>query len=303
MAILLDRPRWPAHGTVWSHLVSDASLAQLHTFAVAAGIPARAFERDHYDVPEHRYSELLALGAEPVEGRDLVRRLRASGLRRTPIARERELADLAGRWDAVVPATLHGASGPLLAAWGERGRLHHGLTHLREVTDAVDLLALQTQASADERTRAQLAAWFHDAVHASGRRHGDPEPPGGDEEASAQLASQTLEGHLPPEVIHDVAGLVRMTAHHRVEAGEVAGALLCDADLSILGADPARYADYAAAIRAEYAHVPSAAFRTERARILRRLLDGPIFATAPGRERWEARARINLSAEIAELTA
>ncbi|CCE75414.1 hypothetical protein ACAD32_01475 [Clavibacter nebraskensis] len=81
--MLLDRPAWPAHGRLWAHLVSDASLAELHDFACAAGIPERAFDRDHYDVPEDRYAELVARGAEPVSNRDLVRRLQASGLRVT----------------------------------------------------------------------------------------------------------------------------------------------------------------------------------------------------------------------------
>ncbi len=83
MAVLIDRPMWPAHGTVWSHLVSDTSLDELHAFARAAGIPPRAFDLDHYDVPAERYDDLVAAGAEPVANRDLVMRLRASGLRVT----------------------------------------------------------------------------------------------------------------------------------------------------------------------------------------------------------------------------
>jgi len=79
--ILIDLPRWPAHGTLWSHLVSDASLSELHAFAESMGIPRRGFDLDHYDVPEARYAELVAAGAEPVTMRQLVERLRASGLR------------------------------------------------------------------------------------------------------------------------------------------------------------------------------------------------------------------------------
>jgi hypothetical protein len=81
--ILIDEPVWPAHGTVWSHLVSDSSLDELHAFAREAGIPERGFDNDHYDVPERRYDELVELGAVPVNGRELLRRLQASGLRVT----------------------------------------------------------------------------------------------------------------------------------------------------------------------------------------------------------------------------
>lgn len=85
--LLIDDPIWPAHGTVWAHLVSDTSLDELHAFAAAAGIPRRGFDHDHYDVPAEKHAELVAAGAVHVGGRELVRRLIASGLRVT--ARDR----------------------------------------------------------------------------------------------------------------------------------------------------------------------------------------------------------------------
>jgi hypothetical protein len=81
VAILIDDPRWPAHGTVWAHLVSDSSLDELHAFAHVNGIGRRAFDLDHYDVPAHAHARLVAAGAEHVTGHELVRRLIASGLR------------------------------------------------------------------------------------------------------------------------------------------------------------------------------------------------------------------------------
>jgi len=81
VSIWIDPPRWPAHGRLWSHLISDVSADELHAFARDVGVPARAFEGDHYDVPQERYDALVAAGALPVEGKELVRILRASGLR------------------------------------------------------------------------------------------------------------------------------------------------------------------------------------------------------------------------------
>ncbi len=81
MAILVDDPLWPAHGRLWAHLVSDESLAELHAFARAHDLPERGFDRDHYDVPEDAIPRLVAGGAQPVSGKELVRRLIASGLR------------------------------------------------------------------------------------------------------------------------------------------------------------------------------------------------------------------------------
>ncbi|GAB3271549.1 DUF4031 domain-containing protein [Microbacterium sp. MEC084] len=87
MAILVDDPIWPAHGRLWAHLVSDADLEELHAFAAAHDVPARAFDRDHYDVPADMIPRLVAGGARHVDGKHLVRALIASGLRVT--ARER----------------------------------------------------------------------------------------------------------------------------------------------------------------------------------------------------------------------
>lgn len=94
MAILIDEPRWPAHGRLWSHLVSDSDLAELHAFAEANGIPRRGFDLDHYDVPDSAHDRLVQAGARPVSGHELVRRLLASGLRVT--ARERRARSAGG---------------------------------------------------------------------------------------------------------------------------------------------------------------------------------------------------------------
>lgn len=79
--ILIDPPVWPGWNRVWSHLVSDESYDELHAFARKVGIPARGFDRDHYDVPSDKYDEIVAAGAIPVASRVLVRRLIDSGLR------------------------------------------------------------------------------------------------------------------------------------------------------------------------------------------------------------------------------
>lgn len=82
MSVLIDPPAWPAHGRLWSHLVSDESFDELHAFARELGLPERGFHRDHYDVPAEFYDRVVAAGAIAVSSRDLVSRLTASGLRR-----------------------------------------------------------------------------------------------------------------------------------------------------------------------------------------------------------------------------
>jgi hypothetical protein len=87
MAILIDEARWWFRDERWCHLVSDRSLEELHAFADEVGIPRRGFQGDHYDVPERFRPEMIAAGACEVESRELVRRLRAAGLRLTPAQR------------------------------------------------------------------------------------------------------------------------------------------------------------------------------------------------------------------------
>jgi hypothetical protein len=93
--LLIDPPAWPAHGRLWSHLVSDTSVEELHAFASRLGIPRRGFEGDHYDVPEERYAAVVAAGAHPIDGRELLKRLRDSGLRIAKRKHERVLQSTA----------------------------------------------------------------------------------------------------------------------------------------------------------------------------------------------------------------
>lgn len=87
VTILIDEARWWFRGRKWCHLVSDESLDELHAFADANGIPRRGFQGDHYDIPDEYRAELIDNGATVVESRELVRRLRAAGLRLTPSER------------------------------------------------------------------------------------------------------------------------------------------------------------------------------------------------------------------------
>lgn len=176
----------------------------------------------------------------------------------------------------------------LLHRWAQPHRRYHDLRHLREVLDAVDALA-SAAAGADA---VRLAAWFHDAVYDG--------VPGEDERRSAALAETTLAAlAAPPALPREVARLVSLTASHDPAAGDVDGAVLCDADLAILGASPQRYDEYAADVRAEYAAVPDDRFSAARSAVLGRLLARPrLYRTMTARARWEQAARENLVREL-----
>lgn len=169
--------------------------------------------------------------------------------------------------------------------YAEPHRRYHDLRHLHEVLAAVEILADE----ADDIEAVRWAAWFHDAVYDVGADD--------NEERSAQLAELRLPRHLSRRV----ARLVRLTTTHKPAPGDRDGAVLCDADLHVLGADASRYAEYVEAVRAEYGMVPDREFADRRADVMAALLEGPIFHTPTGRKRWEERARRNVSAEVRRL--
>lgn len=80
--IVIDRPVWRWRGRRWSHLASDTDYEELHAFARGLGLRREWFQGDHYDLPEQQWDDAVARGATPIDSRDLVRRLRAAGLRR-----------------------------------------------------------------------------------------------------------------------------------------------------------------------------------------------------------------------------
>lgn len=176
----------------------------------------------------------------------------------------------------------------LLARWSEPHRRHHDTRHLEEVLEAI--AELERRGATFDRAAVDLAAWYHDAIYEIGRDD--------NEDRSADLARAQVS---PPELAAEVARLVELTKTHGVAADDANGAVLSDADLSVLGSAPERYGQYAAAVRAEYASIPDDVFRPARARVLAALLDGPLFHTPQGRELWERQARKNVTAELAAL--
>lgn len=325
MSIYIDPPTWPAHGTVFSHLISDVSLAELHGFAAAAGISERAFDRDHYDVPAHLYDELVQAGAIKLSGAELTRTLIASGLRiplkerpekirprllrawkaafAPRLARLDRLARLEAPSELCTQVAELGES--LLQAWEQPHRAYHHSGHLSQMlTDLDRLYSHRTQGATP--LAPVLAAWFHDAVYEGA--------PGEDERRSEQLASASLEplvttGLLSEHELQMVCLLVRATATHELpESAELPAGyevtdieFFLDADMAILAAEPARYRRYLCGVRSEYSHFDDEAFRTGRTTFLRSILECErIFLSEQALKLWEEPARTNLRSELTE---
>jgi len=189
-------------------------------------------------------------------------------------------------------------------------RRYHGLRHVvwvlrhtRRLETAIP--ECHDGTSAYDAGAVTAAAWFHDAVY-------DPRA-GDNEERSALLAETQLRAlDWAPPRCNLVAQLVRATAGHLADEHlDESGAshatpweqrILLDADLAVLGAEPAAYAAYVSGVRSEYGHLSGAEWAAGRSRILERLLARTsLYATQPATSWWDARARANLVAELASL--
>jgi predicted metal-dependent HD superfamily phosphohydrolase len=294
--ILVDAASWRWRGRLWAHLVSDTSYQELHEFAELLGIPRRAFQGDHYDVPSDYREQAIALGASPVSSRELVSRLRGAGLRRrlpgTPVARA---------WAAAVERLGGNASAAALTSaelerrYREPHRRYHTNDHIRSVLIDADDLAEQVSLPGPDRAILTLAVCAHDVVY-----NGQP---GDDERASAAWARLRLEEcGLPLACRERVAAAVLATITHSRQEHDVMVELLLDADLAILGAPADAYDRYVAEVRVEYSSLDDPAWRRGRAQVLEELARREsLFFTSAARARWESAARANLERELRSL--
>jgi len=202
---------------------------------------------------------------------------------------------LSSRWNHTwrglgVPAPSQDVFTALVARWAEPHRRYHTLQHLDEC-----LALFESEGSlAEHPGEVAIALWFHDAVYDTGRHD--------NEAASAQWARQVLlETGADAVVAERVHGLIMATRHSEVPSTSDAK-LLVDIDLAILGAEPARFAQYERQIRDEYGFVPEPVFRDKRAQILRGFLERPaLFSTPAFAQRYGEKARANLTWAIAQL--
>jgi predicted metal-dependent HD superfamily phosphohydrolase len=176
----------------------------------------------------------------------------------------------------------------LIAAYTAPGRHYHNLKHIE---DCLGALAGVKNLQATEREILTEAIWWHDVVYDATRSD--------NEELSARLAEQ----HIRSDLRREIGRLIRLTKTHQVEPEDRLGAILISIDLSILGAEPARYDAYAAAIRTEFAHVPERDYRAGRAKVLSQFAVRPvIFPDAGFAGRYDRQARENLARELASLS-
>ncbi|QRZ61916.1 DUF4031 domain-containing protein [Rothia sp. ZJ932] len=295
--ILIDPPVWPAHGTVFSHLVSDVSLDELHNFAKRQHLSLRAFDMDHYDIPAELYDTLITAGARKVTGTELTRTLIRSGLRVPFKERPHKIrGTLLKMWTQRLPESVDMGE-YLLDAWQAPERAYHNSAHLLEMLTHLEVLLEEVP------LEIFLAAWFHNIIYTA--------TPSADKQASAEAARDMLAPLVKNKVLSvtqwDVcAQLIEITATHRLDEIESltykqVGAFL-DADMAILAAARPRYRRYCAGIRAKYSAYSDTEFRAERRAFLQEALERPcLFSTEKARNLWEESARLNIQEELESL--
>lgn len=200
----------------------------------------------------------------------------------------------------------------VLARHREPHRMYHGARHVRWVVrHALQLAARYTTTPNSTVQNARhvdigavtAAAFYHDAIY-------DPRA-ADNEAASARLATEVLtRSGWPPDRVDSVAAMIEATAGHdhvgsdADDGGDVSTAVLLAADLAVLAADPPGYSAYVNGVRFEYSHVLDSDWVVGRSAVLQRFIDRDhIYPAVLDLVDWEARARANITAELAALKA
>lgn len=187
----------------------------------------------------------------------------------------------------------------LVARYGEPHRHYHTMAHVEACLAELDHHVEHTE----NFSALELALFYHDAIYDT---RAD-----GNEARSARLCENLVEvlspdprAVVPSLLVHqlrEAAKLILATKHEGSPLHKLDARWIVDIDLTILGQPHEVYARYAEAIRHEYSWVPEEAYRAGRTAVLTAFLSGDIFHTDFYRTKYEAQARANIRAEIAEL--
>lgn len=171
----------------------------------------------------------------------------------------------------------------LMMVYDQPHRHYHSLQHLQECIVHFE----SAMGLANHPSEVEMALWFHDAIY-------DPHAKD-NEQRSADWAVAELTRHgVGAASVQRVHALIMATCHSATPS-DPDQQLLVDIDLSILGAHPARFAEYDRQVSAEYGWVETGVYQTKRKTVLKGFLArSAIYSTAFFRERYEQQARANL---------
>lgn len=170
--------------------------------------------------------------------------------------------------------------------YNDETRAYHNLDHIEDCLKKLDAW----EGEVEDRTSVEIALWFHDIIYDTKRTD--------NEAASAGLAKHYLDDHPLAEKVFE---FILATRHHALHMTD-AESILCDIDLSTLGASETVYTKYKQAIRSEFSWVPEDMFCNSRINVLNSFINREfIFYTDSYRNKYEQQARKNIHQEIEEL--
>ncbi|MEE9352425.1 MAG: hypothetical protein V3U78_09205 [Thiotrichaceae bacterium] len=148
----------------------------------------------------------------------------------------------------------------LQEAYCESHRAYHTLQHISECIAMLDWACSESLVGVDKAGLAEVALWYHDVIY---------QPKAKDnEQKSAEWAKQILNtAGVSAQDSQFVYSLI-MATRHGEKPTEPTHQLVVDIDLAILGAKPARFAEYEKQVRQEYQWVPWFIYRKKRAAYL-----------------------------------
>lgn len=171
----------------------------------------------------------------------------------------------------------------LAGDYSESGRHYHTLEHVQLCLARVD----EVRERLDDADGAELALWFHDAVH---------DPAADDNELRSAFLFDRLAGiHIPTDRADRIHAMIMATRHAGDTAGDGDAAYVADIDLSGFAAPWPEVQRRTRLLRQECGHLNDADFEQESRKFFDKLLARPsIYLSDHFRETCEQQARRNI---------
>lgn len=171
--------------------------------------------------------------------------------------------------------------------YSEKGRHYHDLLHLQNMFRELE----SVKNDITDFTAISFSVFYHDIIY-------DASSKSNEEKSALQAEDELQKLGLDNTEISKIKAQILATKSHQKSIDTDTDYLL-DADLSILGKDPAAYLDYTKKIRKEYAIYPDLLYKPGRKKVLRHFLElESIFKTRTFIDRYELKARENIAHEL-----
>ena len=181
----------------------------------------------------------------------------------------------------------------LQGLYDQPGRYYHNFKHILQVISFL-------KENLDKINTPRVVFWatlYHDIIYDTHSKFGQ------NEKDSAEYATSELSDKLSEEELKQITLYIEATIRHNIDLNDNDLYLFLDADISILGAEPEIYDNYAVNIRKEYSWAQDGQYANARIEILQDFLNRErIYTTEIAHDTLESQARINISNEIKRLS-